>query len=205
MAELADAMRRIGDEAARMRRLVDGLLDLARLDDLGVLAREPVDLAVVVRDVASDLRVVAPDRVVTVDAPESLVVTADRDRLTQALVGLASNAVRHTPAGTPVRLSLVALPVRCGSRSPTPDPASRPSTWPTSSSGSTASTRGGRRRAAAAAWDSPSSTPSPAPTAAPAASPPSRGVAPPSPSPSALTRATSADPTHCDPPTQGPP
>ena len=109
-AEMADAMRRMGDEAARMRRLVDGLLDLARLDDLGVLEREPVDLAVVVRDVASDLRVVAPDRVVTVEAPATLVVTGDRDRLTQALVGLTSNAVRHTPAGTPVWLTLVELP-----------------------------------------------------------------------------------------------
>jgi two-component system, OmpR family, sensor kinase len=109
-AEMVDAMRRMGEEAARMRRLVDGLLDLARLDDLGVVAREPVDLAVVVRDVASDLRVVAPDRVVTVDAPGSLVVTGDRDRLTQALVGLTSNAVRHTPAGTPVWLRLVPLP-----------------------------------------------------------------------------------------------
>ncbi len=108
--EMADAMRRIGDEAARMRRLVDALLDLARLDDLGIVAREPVDLGVVVRDVASDLRVVAPDRVVTVTAPESLVVTGDRDRLTQALVGLTSNAVRHTPAGTPVRLSVVEVP-----------------------------------------------------------------------------------------------
>ena len=108
-AEMADAMRRMGDEAARMRRLVDGLLDLARLDDLGVLEREPVDLAVVVRDVASDLRVVAPDRVVTVEAPATLVVTGDRDRLTQALVGLTSNAVRHTPAGTPVWLTLVEL------------------------------------------------------------------------------------------------
>jgi two-component system OmpR family sensor kinase len=109
-AEMVDAMRRMGEEAARMRRLVDGLLDLARLDDLGVVAREAVDLGVVVRDVASDLRVVAPDRVVTVAAPESLVVTGDRDRLTQALVGLTSNAVRHTPAGTPVRLSVVELP-----------------------------------------------------------------------------------------------
>ncbi len=110
LAEMADAMRRIGDEAARMRRLVDALLDLARLDDLGVVARDPVDLAVVVRDVASDLRVVAPDRLVTVEAPESLVVTGDRDRLTQALVGLTSNAVRHTPSGTPVRLAVVELP-----------------------------------------------------------------------------------------------
>jgi two-component system OmpR family sensor kinase len=110
MDEMADAMRRMGDEAARMRRLVDGLLDLARLDDLGVVARDPVDLGVLVRDVASDLRVVAPDRVVTVDASASLVVTGDRDRLTQALVGLTSNAVRHTPAGTPVWLVVVELP-----------------------------------------------------------------------------------------------
>ena len=109
-AEMADAMRRMGDEAARMRRLVDGLLDLARLDDLGVVSRDPVDLGVLVRDVASDLRVVAPDRVVTVDAPASLVVTGDRDRLTQALVGLTSNAVRHTPDGTPVWLVVVELP-----------------------------------------------------------------------------------------------
>ena len=107
---MADAMRRMGDEAARMRRLVDGLLDLARLDDLGVVSRDPVDLGVLVRDVASDLRVVAPDRVVTVDAPASLVVTGDRDRLTQALVGLTSNAVRHTPAGTPVWLVVAELP-----------------------------------------------------------------------------------------------
>jgi two-component system OmpR family sensor kinase len=103
-------MRRIGEEAARMRRLVDGLLDLARLDDLGVVASDTVDLGELVRDVASDLRVVAPDRVVTVEAPQSLVVTGDRDRLTQALVGLTSNAVRHTPGGTPIWLRVVELP-----------------------------------------------------------------------------------------------
>ncbi|MBM6399221.1 sensor histidine kinase [Phycicoccus sonneratiae] len=109
-ADVDDAMRRIGDEAARMRRLVDGLLDLAGLDAPDALRREPVDLAEVLRDVASDLRVVAPDRVVTLDAPEHLVVTADRDRVTQALVGLTSNAVRHTPDGTPVALRVLVRP-----------------------------------------------------------------------------------------------
>ena len=107
--EVADALRRIGDEAARMRRLVDGLLDLARLDDAeagGVLRREPVDLAAVVRDVAADLAVVAPDRSVSVEEAGPLVAVVDRDLVTQALVGLTSNAVRHTPPGTPVVLRL---------------------------------------------------------------------------------------------------
>ncbi|PKW27800.1 sensor histidine kinase [Phycicoccus duodecadis] len=106
-AEVDDGMRRIGDEAARMRRLVDGLLDLAGLESPDALRREPVDLGPLLRDVASDLRVVAPDREVSLEAPESLVLHADRDRITQAVVGLTSNAVRHTPAGTPVALRLV--------------------------------------------------------------------------------------------------
>ncbi len=109
-AEVDDAMRRIGDEAARMRRLVDGLLDLTGLDAPDALRLEPVDLGDVLRDVASDLRVVAPGREVTLDAPDSLVVTADRDRVTQALVGLTSNAVRHTPDGTPVALRVLTRP-----------------------------------------------------------------------------------------------
>ncbi len=109
-AEVDDAMRRIGDEAARMRRLVDGLLDLAGLDEGRILRRDPVDLGPLLRDVGADLRVVAPDRAVTVEAPESLVVTGDRDRLTQAVVGLTSNAVRHTPAGTPVSVRAAAEP-----------------------------------------------------------------------------------------------
>ncbi len=106
-AAVDDAMRRIGDEAARMRRLVDGLLDLTGLESPEALRREPVDLSEVLRDVVSDLRVVAPDRPVTLEAPDRLVVSADRDRVTQALVGLTSNAVRHTPSGTPVSLRVV--------------------------------------------------------------------------------------------------
>ncbi|MGG5259891.1 sensor histidine kinase [Phycicoccus avicenniae] len=109
-SEVDDAMRRIGDEAARMRRLVDGLLDLTGLESPDGLRRGPVDLAIVLRDVCSDLRVVAPDRAVTLDAPEHLPVTVDRDRVTQALVGLTSNAVRHTPAGTPVTLRVLVRP-----------------------------------------------------------------------------------------------
>ncbi|MBM6405326.1 HAMP domain-containing histidine kinase [Phycicoccus sp. CSK15P-2] len=109
-ADVDDAMRRIGDEAGRMRRLVDGLLDLTGLEGADGLDLGPVDLGPLLHDVASDLRVVAPDREVSLDAPDSFVVTADRDRVTQAVVGLTSNAVRHTPAGTPVSVRVLTRP-----------------------------------------------------------------------------------------------
>ena len=111
-ADVDDAMRRIEDEAARMRRLVDGLLDLTGLESPDALRRTPVDLVPLLRDVVSDLRVVAPEREVTLDAPDSAVATVDRDRVVQAVVALTANAVRHTPAGTPVELRLATSPGR---------------------------------------------------------------------------------------------
>lgn len=107
-AEVDDAMRRVGDEASRMRRLVDGLLDLAGLEETGLTRRVPVDLAPLLADVASDLRVVAPDRQVRLSVPPSLVVPGDPDRITQAVVALTANAVRHTPAATPLALNAFA-------------------------------------------------------------------------------------------------
>ena len=107
-AQSADAMRRIGAEAARMRRLVDGLLDLTGLEEHGLAAIGDVDVVPLLQDVAADLRVVAPQRRVVVHAPARLVVRGDRDRLTQALVALTANAMRHTPAGTAITLRAAA-------------------------------------------------------------------------------------------------
>ncbi len=92
-----DAMRRINAEATRMTRIVEGLLQLTDLDEHGVAMREPVDLVPLARDVVADLGVVQPGRPVSLDVPDALVVTGDRDRLFQALVALTSNAMRHTP------------------------------------------------------------------------------------------------------------
>ncbi len=106
-ASTADAMRRIKQEADRMGRLVDDLLLLADLDRGPTLSLGPVDLVGILEDLAGDLRAVDPDRVVTVDAPSSAVVRGDRDRLTQVVAALTTNAIRHTPAGTGIDLRLV--------------------------------------------------------------------------------------------------
>ena len=103
-AELDRVMKRVEDEAARMGLLVDDLLLLARLDQQRPLLHEPVDLLELARDAVHDTAAVAPDRkvelTVTGDGPP--VVLGDDARLRQVFGNLLTNAVTHTPAGTPI-------------------------------------------------------------------------------------------------------
>ncbi len=103
--DLAVILRRIEEEAARMKTLVEDLLLLARLDETRPVQRTPVDLAVVAADACSDAIAVAPSRRVVLDAPEPVVVAGDGDHLRQAVANLVGNAVRHTPPGTTIDVS----------------------------------------------------------------------------------------------------
>jgi len=102
-------IRRIEDEAARMGLLVEDLLLLARLDEQRPVLRTPVDLRVVAGDAVGAARVLAPERHITLDiagGTGGLAVLGDEPRLRQVVGNLMTNAVRHTPAGTPVSLRL---------------------------------------------------------------------------------------------------
>ena len=103
------AVRRIEDETRRMGLLVDDLLLLARLDQGRPLDRAPVDLTSMVNDAVSDARAADPGRAVTAHVASPLVVTGDDLRLRQAVANLVRNALVHTPAGTPVEVSLEQL------------------------------------------------------------------------------------------------
>ena len=89
-------------QAERLSRLVDQLLDLSRLEsgeirlDLG-----DVDLASLVRQVSSEIHVTRGDHLVDVrtEIPEGAAVWGDRERIHQVLFNLLDNAVRYTPPG----------------------------------------------------------------------------------------------------------
>ncbi len=93
----------------RMRRLVGDLLLLARADAGRRSPRHEVDIAAVVRDAALEAAPLASEHEVTLDLPAtagSATVHGAADDLHRLVLNLLENALVHTPAGTPVVVSV---------------------------------------------------------------------------------------------------
>ncbi|HEX5039672.1 MAG TPA: ATP-binding protein [Candidatus Limnocylindria bacterium] len=97
-------LRVIRSQVGRMRRLVDDLLDVSRIDRRGGVSIEPVDF-----DLADEVRAAVErvarehaDRTIGVEATGTLPVHADRDRIDQVLSNLLENAVKYSPDGGPI-------------------------------------------------------------------------------------------------------
>ena len=97
------AMARIEAESARMSKLVEDMLLLARLDNDPNLQLAPVDVVEVVLNATSDAQVAWKTHTWRLSLPEDAVVAeADSMRLHQVVVNLLANAHKHTPPGTTV-------------------------------------------------------------------------------------------------------
>ncbi|MFG1945522.1 ATP-binding protein [Nonomuraea sp. NPDC048826] len=93
----AETLALVTDELDRMNRMVDDLLTLAKAEQPGFLDVEVVELADLTVSVVAKARALG-ERRWRVDEVAEARVLADRQRLTQALMQLAANAVRHTAA-----------------------------------------------------------------------------------------------------------
>ena len=101
-------LQRVHGNAERLTRLINDLLDLARIET-GRVDFRPTRLSLpeIVEEVIDLLRGLAAERGIDLDGAVSeadLVVAADRDKLHQILLNLAHNAVKFTPAGGRVRV-----------------------------------------------------------------------------------------------------
>nr|WP_244963309.1 HAMP domain-containing sensor histidine kinase [Actinomyces trachealis] len=106
-----EVMERIESESGRMGRLVEDLLQLARMDQGRPIEMTKVDLREVATGALTDMSVLAPDReceLIGLDGQDAapLVVDGDRDRLSQVLTNLLGNIVRYTPENSPVEIAL---------------------------------------------------------------------------------------------------
>jgi len=100
------ALTRIESEAARMGLLVEDLLTLARLGESPAPQSVRIDMVPLVIDAATDARALDGSRSITVAAPEPVPVAGDEQRLGQMIHNLLANALVHTPAGTPVEVTV---------------------------------------------------------------------------------------------------
>ena len=104
-----DFLAEMRDQIDRLTRLATDLLDLSRLD-AGQLEVEiaPFDLAAAGRQVTDEFRAVAEagDRVLTIDGDEAVYALGDDVRVQQIARAFVENAIRHTPPGTPVQVSV---------------------------------------------------------------------------------------------------
>jgi signal transduction histidine kinase len=88
-------LQRVSSGSQRMAQLIDGLLDLARISR-GDLARQPVDLTALSRELLSELQSRDPQRVVEVDVATGMRAEADPHLLRAALGNLLENAWKYS-------------------------------------------------------------------------------------------------------------
>lgn len=96
--DTADTVRICTDELDRMSRIVDDLLLLAKAERPDFVQREPVELAELTSDVHAKVRALG-DRDWRLEGIGTGTVHVDPQRVTQAVVQLAHNAVQHTRDG----------------------------------------------------------------------------------------------------------
>jgi signal transduction histidine kinase len=103
---LQSGLERIDRAARRLTGLLVELLDVSRLanDDVH-LDLEPVDLARLIREVTDGFEgLEGADRIELSLAPAT--ITGDAERLEQVVTNLVDNALRYSPDGGPVHVSL---------------------------------------------------------------------------------------------------
>ena len=108
-AEAVQFFRIIDTQADRMHDLIGGLLDVARIET-GTLPvnPEPSDTASLVDEAKSAFLSGGGGSNLRIDlTPDLPSVMADRRRIVQVLGNLLSNAARHSPAGSPIRVTAV--------------------------------------------------------------------------------------------------
>jgi signal transduction histidine kinase len=99
--ERRETIALVTDELDRMSRFVDDLLLLARSERDDFLRVGPLELGALT-DELLDKATALGARDWRLEARGEAVLVADRQRLTQAVMGLAQNAVQHTGDGDPI-------------------------------------------------------------------------------------------------------
>jgi signal transduction histidine kinase len=123
-ADLTDAREQVvhaDEQAGRLAKLADDLLDLSRLDAELPLRSEPVPLASLCRATISEFEVV-PGAPVQLEATGAGTAVGDPDKVAQVVRILVDNARRFAPAQQPIRVVVQGTAIAVENDGPPIDP-----------------------------------------------------------------------------------
>ena len=123
-------LQQLRRQVAKLARLINELLDFSRAREGRIeLVREPIDLIEIARAAARHAAETRPADVRVEAPPGQLVVPADRIRVTEVIDQLVDNALRFTPSGTRIEVTVAGgrQPlVTVADRGPGVSPSERP-------------------------------------------------------------------------------
>ena len=108
VASERDTLQKVIDETDRIVATLNGILSIAEIGARSRSTWEPVDVTAVCRDVAELYDAVAEDKHISLDIEltEGVRAAGNRQLLAQAVSNLVDNAIKYTPPGGRVTLSL---------------------------------------------------------------------------------------------------
>ncbi|MDP9253129.1 MAG: ATP-binding protein [Chloroflexota bacterium] len=94
-------------QAKKLARLIDELVDVSRLQQGRVEMRlAEIELTDIVREVAERMRILSTGHEIETKIEGAAPIVADRDRIEQVLENLVGNAIKYSPGGSRIQLSL---------------------------------------------------------------------------------------------------
>jgi two-component system phosphate regulon sensor histidine kinase PhoR len=108
--DLVGLAEEIARQTKRMTSLVQDMFDMTRINS-GVFVITPAacDLAAIVRNVAEEQQTISQRDMLVVGADAPLTITADSERLWQALTNLISNAIKYSAAPATVEVTMMPI------------------------------------------------------------------------------------------------
>lgn len=105
--KIAGGLDRVGRLVMQLTSVVSDMLDLSRIESGRLdLNKRPINLNALIAEMVEDFRMTNPDRDITLKQNGEFTAELDRDKIAQVIINLIANAIKYSPAKTPVNISI---------------------------------------------------------------------------------------------------